>query len=96
MMASISKVLYVGMTGNFYKRVKQHKTKQDPQSFTARYHITKLVYYERYGDVYKAIEREKQIKKWRREKKIKLIESVNPEWNDLAQEARFDKGEMHF
>lgn len=91
-MASISKALYIGVTGNFYKRIKQHKEKHDPKSFTARYHCTKLMYYENYGDVNNAIDREKQLKKWRREKKINLFKSVNPEWKDLSHEPRFDKG----
>lgn len=96
LMASISKVIYVGMTGKFRRRVKQHKTKQNPKSFTARYHVTKLVYYERYENVNDAIAREKQLKKWRREKKINLIESVNPDWKDLSTDPQFDRGEGPF
>lgn len=83
-MASISRVLYTGMTNSLYHRVKQHKEGADPKGFTSRYRVNRLVYYEEYDNVYDAIEREKQIKRWRREKKVALIESVNPGWKDLS------------
>jgi putative endonuclease len=71
------------MTSNLVARVYQHKHKLAP-GFTSRYNITQLVYYEIYGRPIHAIEREKQIKGWRRAKKIALIRSENPRWLDLA------------
>ncbi len=78
-----SHVLYTGITGNLARRVFEHKNKLVP-GFTSRYNLTHLVYYEvfAYPDV--AIDREKEIKGWRRSKKIRLIESMNPHWHDLA------------
>ena len=84
-LASVSKRLYVGVTGDLYERIWQHKQEVVP-SFSKKYHIKKLVYYEITSDVYSALGREKKIKKWRREKNIQLIESVNPEWKDLSFE----------
>jgi len=81
-MTNKSRTLYVGMTNSLHKRVPQHKEKLIP-GFTQRYNITMLVYFEEYSDVRYAITREKEIKKWRREKKIKLIESVNPNWEEI-------------
>jgi len=75
--------VYVGVTNNLLKRVYEHKNKLDPNSFTARYHIHKLVYYETTSDVYSAIEREKQIKSWNRSRKNQLVDSLNPHWEDL-------------
>ena len=75
--------VYVGVTNNLLKRVYEHKNKLDPNSFTARYHIHKLVYYETTSDVYSAIEREKQIKSWSRSRKNQLVDSINPRWEDL-------------
>lgn len=71
------------MTNDLIARVWQHKEKTNTRSFTARYGISKLAYYEIYGDSYEAICREKQIKAGSREKKIDLIENKNPEWKDL-------------
>ncbi len=82
-MASRSKTLYVGVTNDLERRVLEHKTAQS--TFTARYNITKLVYFEEAGDPLTAIEREKQIKAWRRSKKVELIDEFNPEWDDLAE-----------
>lgn len=82
MMASESKVLYIGYTNNLSQRVIQHKLHIN-QGFTHKYHVTKLVYYETYKDPLEAIAREKQLKGWRREKKIKLLEETNPKWKDL-------------
>ncbi len=78
-------VLYVGMSCSLEGRVFDHKNKQ-VEGFTKKYNLTKLVYYEYCGDPYAAACREKQIKKWRREKKIILIESINPDWRDLADD----------
>lgn len=83
-MSSKGRVLYVGMTGFLTSRVLQHKS-GETEGFTRRYHITRLVYYEEFRYVNNAIARETEIKKWRREKKVALIESVNPLWNDLAE-----------
>jgi putative endonuclease len=82
-MSSKGRVLYVGMTGFLSSRVFQHKS-GETEGFTRRYHVTRLVYYEVFRYVNNAIARETEIKKWRREKKVALIESLNPLWNDLA------------
>ena len=84
MMSSSSGTLYVGMTNNLERRVYEHKTKQI-DGFTKKYNVTRLVYYEETNDVSVAIEREKQIKKWRRSKKIDLIKSHNKKWEDLSK-----------
>ncbi len=68
------------------RRVWEHKHKVNPRSFTARYNVCKLVYYEWGNDINAAISREKQIKGWLRAKKIALIQSKNPEWKDLSVE----------
>ena len=81
-MASRSRVLCVGITGFLMPRALQHKTGES--GFTARYHIYRLVYYEVFKYVNRAIARETEIKAWRREKKIALIESMNPAWEDLS------------
>jgi putative endonuclease len=83
-MASRSRVLYVGITGALARRVYEHKYKAAP-GFTCRYNVNRLVYYEATPDVRAAIAREKQIKGWLRSKKIALIESANPEWRDLSE-----------
>ena len=84
-MTNNSKTLYTGVTNNLNRRVYEHKNKLI-RGFTFKYNITKLVYFEIFNDINQAIAREKQIKGWLRSKKINLIESVNPEWNDLSQE----------
>jgi putative endonuclease len=78
-------VLYTGISGNLPQRVWQHKNKLIP-GFTCLYNLTRLVYYERFFYPDAAIAREKEIKGWRRSKKIKLIESMNPSWEDLAKD----------
>jgi len=78
-----SAVLYTGVTGQFVRRVWQHKQKR-VSGFTSRYNLTRLVYYERFYYPDAAIAREKEIKSWRRSKKIQLIETMNPRWEDLA------------
>lgn len=75
-------VLYTGVTNNLIKRIWEHKQKQIP-GFTSKYNINKLVYFEIFGDVNEAIKREKQLKGGSREKKLKLIESINPGFDDL-------------
>ncbi len=84
-MASQSGVLYTGVTNDINRRVGEHKEGQIP-GFTRKYKVTRLVYYESMQDVNAAIAREKQIKRWRREKRVKLIEKMNRGWNDLARE----------
>jgi putative endonuclease len=75
-------VLYTGVTNNLKRRVYEHKEKHI-SSFTSRYNVTKLVYYEILADSYNAITREKQIKGGSRQKKVDLIDSMNPKWRDL-------------
>ena len=82
-MASSGRTLYVGVTNNLERRVMEHKQGQSG-GFTSKYSVTKLVYHESTSDVRAAIEREKELKGWRRGKKVALVESVNPEWKDLA------------
>jgi putative endonuclease len=82
-MASKGRVLYVGMTGFLMARVLQHKA-GETDGFTRKYHVNRLVYYEVFRYVNNAIARETEIKTWRREKKVALIEAANPLWNDLA------------
>lgn len=83
-MASESRTLYVGVTSNIRRRVQQHRDHAVP-GFTSKYGVSRLVYVERYADVTTAIAREKQIKRWRREKKIALIEDKNSNWDDLIE-----------
>jgi len=75
--------LYVGVTAILKERVEQHKAKLDKKAFTARYNLDKLVYYEAFQMIGDAIAREKQLKAGSRANKIKLIESINPNWEDL-------------
>ena len=75
--------IYIGVTNDLIRRVREHRDRIDPESFTARYGIHKLVYYEQTSDVRSAIEREKQLKGWNRRRKNRLIESRNPAWTDL-------------
>ncbi len=76
-------VLYTGVTSNLEKRVYEHKTKLI-KGFTEKYNVDKLIYYEIFGEIEDAIEREKKIKKGSRQKKIDLISKMNPSWNDLS------------
>ena len=81
--ASRSRTLHIGVTGHLLRRIAQHRS--GTSAFTARYHVNRLVYVEEAPDMRSAIEREKQLKRWSRAKKIRLIERDNPEWTDLAQ-----------
>lgn len=81
-LSSYTKVLYIGVTGNLQKRVWEHKNKS-VDGFTKKYNVDKLVYFEQTENVMSALEREKQLKKWNRAKKKKLIEMKNSEWKDL-------------
>ena len=76
-------VMYVGLTSDLQKRLYQHRA-DDIEGFTKKYKVKKLVYFEETSDVESAIAREKEIKKWRREKKNKLVETANPAWEDLG------------
>ena len=76
-------VLYIGKTKRLKKRIYQHKNKVHPNTFSARYNLDKLVYFEEYKSKDEATLRENQMKKWNREWKIALIEKSNPQWNDL-------------
>ena len=85
-------VLYTGMTNSLEKRIWQHKNKVIA-GFTKKYNCDRLVYYETYDEVDQAIAREKQLKPWSRSKKKILIERLNPEWKDLAEEWFTDEGD---
>ncbi len=78
--------LYVGVTSDLYSRILEHRSKCNPKSFTARYNIFKLVYFESFHSIEEAILREKQIKAGSRKKKEQLINGINPEWEDLFDE----------
>ena len=80
-----NRVIYTGVTNNLIRRVYEHKNSLDKKSFTSRYCVHKLVYFEYTSDVTVTIEREKQIKGWNRKRKNKLVESKNREWKDLYQ-----------
>ena len=83
-MASRSRVVYVGVTNDLARRVREHKQGLIP-GFTQQYRVTRLVYFEEFGEIEDAIAREKQIKGWGRARKVKLIEGRNAAWTDLAQ-----------
>ncbi|WP_075352569.1 GIY-YIG nuclease family protein [Algoriphagus marinus] len=84
-------VLYIGVTSDLIRRVSEHKVKTNPTSFTAKYNLDKLVYFENFQSIEEAINREKQLKGGSRLKKEILINSINPEWIDL-----FDELDRHF
>ena len=79
-------VLYIGVTSNLPQRIEEHKQKRYENSFSARYNLNKLVYYEQFQMIGDAIGREKQLKAGNRSTKEKLINSINPTWNDLYDE----------
>ena len=83
-MASVTRVLYTGVTKNIYARVQQHKDASEVSSFTARYRVNRLVYCEEFDNIYDALNREKQLKRWRRNKKLYMINKLNPNWEDLS------------
>ena len=91
-MTNASKTLYVGVTDDLVRRVYEHKQKL-LGGFTGRYNLTRLAYWESTNDVASAIAREKQLKGWLRKKKITLIESMNPTWEDLSLRWGDEKGE---
>jgi putative endonuclease len=84
-MSSLSRTLYAGVTNDLERRVGEHKEGK-PGAFTARYNVNRLVYFEEFSDINQAIAREKEIKSMTRRQKIKLIESIKPEWRDRSQE----------
>ena len=77
------RVMYIGVTNNLERRLYEHKHKLVP-GFTSKYNVSKLVYYEHTPDIHAALAREKEIKKWRREKKNDLVGSMNPVWQELS------------
>jgi putative endonuclease len=81
--ASKSRTLYIGITSDLQKRTLEHKLKKH-DGFSAKYNCSRLVWFDRFSDVAQAIQCEKELKGWRREKKIALIESANPTWEDLS------------
>ena len=81
------RVMYVGVTNDIMRRLDEHKNKLI-KGFTKKYNINKLVYFEETANVHSAIAREKEIKKWRRQKKNALVQSLNPEWSDLLDEGK--------
>jgi putative endonuclease len=91
-LSSASHVLYTGMTNNLKRRVYEHIQKQ-VAGFTQKYNVTRLMYYEVFGDVRLAIAREKQIKAWRCEKRVALISDHSPRWRDLSEDWLAQKAE---
>ena len=87
-----TRTLYVGVTSDLVRRVYEHKHKL-VEGFTAKYNLTWLAYYEETSDVRAALEREKQIKGWKRSKKLALVEGFNPSWKDLSAGWYVDSGE---
>ena len=83
-MASRSRVLYVGVTNDLARRVNEHKRGLIP-GFTSKYRVTRLVYFQEFADIHDAIAREKAIKGWKRSRKVRVVESRNPRWEDLAE-----------
>ena len=78
-------VLYVGVTNDLVRRIFQHKQKAVP-GFTQEYGVTRLVYFEEYASITEARARERSLKRWRRAWKLALVDKLNPEWRDLAEE----------
>ena len=89
-LANRSRTLYTGVTNDLEHRVRQHKAGVG-STFTKRYHITRLVHYERFTDIRQAIEWEKRIKEWDRAKKVALVQERNPQWLDLAADCFGDE-----
>ena len=87
---SSNSVLYTGVTSCLKDRINQHRTKKHPKNFSAKYNICKLVYFEEFDNMGDAIKREKQIKGGSRNDKIMLINSLNPEWDDLNKKLHKD------
>jgi putative endonuclease len=81
-------VLYIGVTKDLKRRIRQHKNKVHPTTFSARYNLNILVYFENYESKEKALVRERQMKKWNRDWKVELIEKENPIWEDLVDKIK--------
>ncbi len=79
-----NQVIYIGVTNSIEERVKEHKVKFYPNSFTSKYNCNKLVYFEEYDNAEEALVREKRMKKWKRDWKLELIKDMNPSWMDLS------------
>lgn len=77
------RVMYVGVTNDLIRRIHEHKNKL-MEGFTSRYNVNRLVYFENTGDIHAALAREKEIKRWRREKKNMLVQISNPDWRDIS------------
>ena len=84
-LGSLSGTLYIGVTSRPERRIFEHKQHLQ-EGFTSKYDVDRRLYYESYDEIGKAIDREKQLKRWRREKKIALIRALNPQWIDLSRE----------
>lgn len=84
-MANASKTIYVGVTNNLLRRIYEHKQKLNIDSFTCRYNLNRLVYFEEFDDIGYAINREKQLKSYKRSWKVELVEEENPEWKDFSE-----------
>ena len=82
--------LYIGITNDLIRRVSEHKAKRKKKSFTAKYNVELLVYYEIFSNIYEAIKREKLLKRWKRSWKLTLIEESNPLWSDLSDNVHFN------
>jgi putative endonuclease len=87
-LSNASRTLYIGVTNDLVRRVYEHKQKQTP-GFTARYNVTQLVYYEQAAHPQVAIAREKELKGWRRSRKLALVSEANPTWRDLSEDEGF-------
>jgi putative endonuclease len=83
-LASEKRELYIGVTHDLERRLAEHRNSWDPDSYSSRHQTTRLIYYEMTTDVLSAIRREKRLKRLSRQRKLRLIEKVNPEWRDLA------------
>ena len=86
-MTNCSQSLYVGVTNNVFRRLEEHRAAK-PGSFTAKYHIDRLIYVEETNSIEDALNREKQLKGWSRQKKMALIAEMNPGWRDLSEDWR--------
>jgi putative endonuclease len=87
-LASETRELYIGVTNDLTRRVAEHRSGLNPDSYSSRHRTSRLVYFEMTSDVLSAIQREKRLKRLNRQRKIRLIETVNPEWRDLANIGR--------
>src|SRR3989304_8869531 len=83
--SKLNGTLYIGVTNNLERRMYEHKN-NIVKGFTSKYNVHQLVYYEETNDIYAALQREKQLKKWNRKWKLALIERINPDWNDFAKD----------